>query len=141
MRFQIHTIVFCINLIFSCLIYSSETIDNHYGQFVDIENYNRPVTQPCHQDKAYQFLQQEYIQFYDMLNFTQSQKTSSCLVDATIKLYFATEVASYVHTIEEGVSSKKSSWQDCLDMYKAQCRLKKNKNIRKLTCLYNNISC
>jgi hypothetical protein len=114
-------------LIFSSHCYAGEKKyeDNDYGQFVDIENYTSKSSRPCQQEKAQNFLQTERDRFELVVKIAKKQGTVSCLVDATIELYFATEIATQNYLVEQGVSSKKNQIEDYIRLQQAQFRINK----------------
>lgn len=115
-RFMIYGIFGLILLEHSSLFSSNDVSD--YDQFLLLENLPEFINKPCHEDQAYQFLLSE-IALFKIIQNNQSKihNSSSCLMDAAMELYCATQIAEHSNIIQINTFSQKSSWQEFVDFY------------------------
>ncbi len=89
-----------------------------YDQFLLLEDLPELINKPCHEDQAYQFLLSEIASFKTIQKCqSKTHNSSSCLMDAAVELYCATQIAEHNNTIQINTFSKKSSWQEFIDFY------------------------
>ena len=91
---------------------------DRYEQLVNIEQYKAPISRPCDQDCAREFLESEYKRFVAAKKITAKTGHSSFLVDAIVEFNLATEIGLKSYTIQNNKGCFERSRHSCCEKYR-----------------------